>query len=44
MKRGSVALLLAGIAVGAACVGTVVICATVRKQKKKKAAMNAGSN
>ena len=44
MKRSSLALLFAGVAVGAACIGTAVICATVRKAKKKKTAVKADAN
>ncbi len=38
MKREKLALLLAGVAVGAAAVGTIAICVAIRNSKKKKAA------
>ncbi len=38
MKNEKLALLLAGVAVGAAAVGTIAICVAIKNAKKKKAA------
>lgn len=37
MKNEKLALLLAGVAVGAAAVGTIAICVAVKNAKKRKA-------